>query len=477
MEGESYVGKKKNEVGKWVEIDRGQRQLGPRGCKQRCFRIQTTECSKVTDERRIKLFDSFWKGMSWDEKRMYVRGLVEQNPVLERKVAGESRRKNSFHYFLNTDQGRVRVCKQFFLSTLCLGEASVYKWLAEDDLGKHETPFEPMRGRAKDVERATASSFLDSLPKMPSHYCRSSSTRQYLEPTFASRAELYRCYKERCCSNNDGTVSEKVFFSILDHKNISLFRPRKDQCDTCCGYEARNIEQGVYESHILRKDEARAAKTVDKETAANPGNHLYALTVDMQAVLLCPKLQASALYFKTKLAVHNYTVYNLTTGEALCYVWHEGEGELTGNVFASCLVDYITSMECEEGSEIVIWSDGCNYQNRNALLSNALVHTAEKLKVVITQKFLEKGHTQMECDSVHSTIEKKLKRKPVYVPEMYAQYMREACLQKPYKVKFLDHSFFKNYSVLNTYTSIRPGTRVGDPVVTDIRVIQHSASG
>ena len=40
---------------------------------------------------------------------------------------------------------------------------------------------------------------------------------------------------------------------------------------------------------------------------------------------------------------------------------------------------------------------------------------------------------------------------------------------EPYQVVYLDHTFFKDYTKLGGYNSIRPGTRVGDPVVTDIR--------
>ena len=40
-------------------------------------------------------------------------------------------------------------------------------------------------------------------------------------------------------------------------------------------------------------------------------------------------------------------------------------------------------------------------------------------------------------------------------------------------MKYLTHPFFKDFSKVNYYTSIRPGNRVGDPVVTDIRAILY----
>lgn len=53
---------------------------------------------------------------------------------------------------------------------------------------------------------------------------------------------------------------------------------------------------------------------------------------------------------------------------------------------------------------IIIYSDGCTYQNRNAIMANALLSLSKDYHMTIIQKYLVKGHTQMECDSVHATI-------------------------------------------------------------------------
>lgn len=46
------------------------------------------------------------------------------------------------------------------------------------------------------------------------------------------------------------------------------------------------------------------------------------------------------------------------------------------------------------------------YQNHNVTLSNALLELSMKHYVTIIQKYLEKGITEMECDSMHSNIER-----------------------------------------------------------------------
>ncbi|CAG2254832.1 unnamed protein product [Mytilus edulis] len=83
----------------------------------------------------------------------------------------------------------------------------------------------------------------------------------------------------------------------------------------------------------------------------------------------------------------------------------------------------------------------------------------------------------MECDSIHSTIERKLRNKPIYCPQNYIDLIKDARPHQPYDVKYLSHEFFGKYSELKYYSSIRPGNRVGDPVVTNIRVLKYTEDG
>ena len=151
---------------------------------------------------------------------------------------------------------------------------------------------------------------------------------------------------------------------------------------------------------------------------------------------------------------------------------------MTANVFTSCLIHYLTNDDLEGISNVVIYSDGCGYQNRNVTLSNALMEFAKKRNITIEQKYLERGHTQMECDSVHSVIERAVKKKPaIYVPHQYVDAIREARKTSPYEVKYVDHSFFMDFSKVGRYTSIRPGVGVGSATVSDIRVLKYTGDG
>jgi hypothetical protein len=159
-----------------------------------------------------------------------------------------------------------------------------------------------------------------------------------------------------------------------------------------------------------------------------------------------------------------------------CYFWHEAEGDLTANTFASCITDYVENLD-ERIEEVIMYSDGCTYQNRNAVLANALLNVSHEKNIRIVQKILEKGHTQMEVDNVHSVIEKKLRNKPIYSPQNYVDIMKACRPSQPYAVKYLTHDFFKDFTVLNYYQSIRPGSKAGEPTVTDLKVLKYFPDG
>ncbi|CAH2084777.1 unnamed protein product [Euphydryas editha] len=199
-------------------------------------------------------------------------------------------------------------------------------------------------------------------------------------------------------------------------------------CYVCVGHTEGNIDEHVYQEHLIKKNRAREEKEKDKKDAGL--GKCILLTMDLEAVKVCPYSTASALYFKTKLTCHNFTVFDLTSRHCTCYWFTETATDLT---------------------------------------------SIKKHNISITQKFLERGHTQMECDSVHSAIERKLSNRIINSPCDYVSATKEARASCPYEVIQIDHNFVKNYADSSTwlYKSIRPGRKAGDPTVTDIRAILY----
>lgn len=473
--GKSYFGKKKAD-NKWKYSEQKPERTIKERCKCKLSLKGGTklECSKLSQEERQKIFKKFWN-LDWKEKKVFVKTTsICKETERKRGNSSSSRRKNSVELYLSNSCGdRYRVCKTMFLNTLSIGEWVIKKWIIRDtDLSKVLT-----KNNMKKEENNKLITFFKNLPKVESHYCRKDTSKLYLEPIWTSKAQLYKFYvADYCSQEQSNAMSLSTFCSTFDQLNLSLFRPKKDLCDLCEGFKTGNVTELKYRDHIIKKEEARNEKDRDKNSEHE------VLTMDLQSVLLSPKSNVSALYYKTKLIVHNFTIYDLKRKKGYCFIWNESEGSVTANEFSTIIITmlhkFIVDYPLKSNQEIIIYSDGCTYQNRNSILSNALINFSMENKVVVVQKYLEKGHTQMECDSMHATIERCCKNKKINVPADYTQISKMACTKNPYEVQYLYHHFFKKMeNTLTFFKSIRPGKKSGDPVVTDLRGLKYSPDG
>ncbi|KAK3763184.1 hypothetical protein RRG08_018753 [Elysia crispata] len=88
---------------------------------------------------------------------------------------------------------------------------------------------------------------------------------------------------------------------------------------------------------------------------------------------------------------------------------------------------------------------------------------------IVEQKFLEKGHTYMECDSVHCAIERAVLGSEIFVSSDYVRKTKSARLRgEPYNVRYVDNSLFKDFSKVSNLTTIRPGSKAGNSQVMEI---------
>lgn len=451
------------------------------------------ECALLTDEERKQIFKYVWS-LTWSEKRNFAYGMIDQYPTKKKTTQQPMKnRQSTLHYCLKKDGRKIPVCSKMFMNTTALTSHFI-RSLFERNGGEDETStiVDPCCSRIStlnsrkrpenanykrgEAKREFLNQFLDSLPKMPSHYCRKSSSKLYLERCFRSLVDVYDHYKLFCQEHGEQPFKITAFKEVFYSKNLSLFKPKKDRCNTCIGFETGNISHEEWKDHMQQKDEALAEKQKDKERAIEShkarDRRFAAFCMDLESVLLAPSTEASAMYFKTKLSVHNFTVYNMATGAVSCYVWNETEGGVTANEFASCIINHLRNMGHYE--EITIFSDGCTYQNRNVFLSNAIQQYVNETGITVQHKYLVRGHTHMEVDNSHSLIERALKGKTINVPYDYVQIMVSARKNpSPFEVFYLTHEFFMDYSDVGPYKTIRPGRKKGDATVTDVHCYKY----
>lgn len=492
MLGKSYTGYKRQHRKITHDTERGSREKKPTCSSNKCKLSKNRFCNSFTEEQRKELFEKFWQ-CTWEEKQTFVINMVRKT-TKKRETVGveETRRSSTYEYYLKYANNEMKqVCKSMFLGTLALNEWMVKNWVDKSEHGlpykekvdeeKEDEPnvetddFQPNRALNKKVH---LQQWIDSLPKLESHYCRKDSKRLYLEGPFNTKQEIYELYKVKCKNDRIIPLTRTSVMKTFETNKISIFKPRKDQCDTCIMHKTKQISEEEYQQHIKEKDRAREEKEKDKIKAKD--GLCFTFTMDLQSVNLCPKTNASALYYSMKLKVYNLTIFNVGSSQCSTYWWNECEGELEASVFTSVVIKHILS-NCipfpEQCDSIVLYSDGCGYQNRNQYLSNALLNFSIEHNVTIEQKYLVKGHSQMECDSAHALIERKSKDKDIHLPSDYLKIAKDCKKNKPYyDAVLLDHTYFLDYSdkAFLVYKSIRPGKTAGDPAVKDIRCLKYN---
>lgn len=91
-----------------------------------------------------------------------------------------------------------------------------------------------------------------------------------------------------------------------------------------------------------------------------------------------------------------------------------------------------------------MFSDNCAGQNRNQFVASMFLLAVNTFNLDVKEhKFLTKGHTQMECDSMHSSIEYVKNNRCVYTLHGWSDNLAMARRKNAYNVKIMQfHDFF-----------------------------------
>lgn len=268
--GHAYFGKRKLSD-KWVKnIPKPKKEMKPR-CKCSEFKSGVIKCHEITEEDRKFLFEQFW-AMDWGEKKIFIKCLIKVMPTKrkrDRKDPNTSQRKNTMVYYLKKNDDLIRVCKTLFLNTFAINNVLCWSWKFEDTLRNSvknlPQPEQPAQLQAATADKQFLDKFLDELPKLPSHYCRQRTSLLYLQPDIISKQQLYKFYKEECRSKNVKSLSIATFSNTLTLKKISLFKPKKDLCETCNGFKMGHVSEEIYNEHTQKKKKLGLKKITTKK--------------------------------------------------------------------------------------------------------------------------------------------------------------------------------------------------------------------
>ncbi|KAM4601049.1 uncharacterized protein ACJ7VT_020896 [Polymixia lowei] len=254
MEGKPYISKRKKDG---ATVTKEQREMGPRCTSNACKRASNRFCADINEETRKELFEGFWQCMNWSQRKLYVAGLVDRDPVERTRAPWtQSRRSVSLRYHLLVDGDRKQVCKKMFLSTLGIGEWSVLNWAQnamaqQEDSDSNAKKRSPRKSR-KASEHSILKEFLESLPKVPSYYCGTSISKLFLEPVFSNMSEVYRLYHNHCLEKQTIPLSRQVFCAVFKKMDLGLCDPKKDQG---CSYSGTgNLFNELWEEYCMERE-------------------------------------------------------------------------------------------------------------------------------------------------------------------------------------------------------------------------------
>lgn len=461
--------KRKRNPGKWRKretskaYNNGKRykrkgEISTRKVGGRCA-CKRKRCLEMSDDERDAVHTAFWTLSTQNERANYIISHCSKIPKKRQTLQPILNRGDNMKYFLpRTDRTTLEVCKKFFQSTLCISDKMISYNLSRSVDGVKPPTVQPPTVRpppANKIQEDAVQSVIDHIklfPTIESHYCRSTTQRLYLDPNL-NKSKMFRAYKESPLHHP--SIKQHFYSKVFDENfNLGFHNPSKDVCDACDKYNKRKLAgemsaevEEEKKDHDKRKKQARDEKEKDKGDAS-----VMTVTCDLQQVMTAPKLFAGSSYYRRKLNVYNFTIYELPTGEGLCYTWTEAECHRGANDVASCLVKYLTRVDVEgKYSKVIIYSDTCGGQNRNRIVCTAIasfLSSAVSVKVV-EQKYFESGHSHMECDSMHSAIEGTFRKREISLPSDYISCMKQARCGKPYQVVELDHTDITDFGALN----------------------------
>lgn len=186
---------------------------------------------------------------------------------------------------------------------------------------------------------------------------------------------MHELYQQHCEQLNQSmkpvhlTKYRTVFATEINVEE----EPKKDQCNLCERYFAANTEERAslqerYDEHFFQKDGVSGSKKADCNRDTK------------EKIFVCATF------------VH-------------CFLWNELEGKRGNTEIGTCIAKYLELLPDNIQSK-TFYSDSCGDQNRNQYIAVILLNMVQMLPVNFsTLTFLETGHTQMECDSMHSAIE------------------------------------------------------------------------
>lgn len=213
-----------------------------------------------------------------------------------------------------------------------------------------------------------------------------------------------------CTDKEDSLpVTQCVFRRVFKGHEppLAIFKPKKVQCSVCNAAERTKTTDtdDKHREHIERKNSIKVMKLQDAKAAENNPKMIYGSFV-LQAVFTFPFFKDCQIYYKRKLSLFNFTIFD-STKQGTCFLWDETNWKKGSSEIGTCLLNYISSIS-PEVEHVVLYVDTCGGQNSNHIKLACLIFAMNNHKYIgnnnlkkLDLKFMESGHSYLEVDSMH----------------------------------------------------------------------------
>jgi len=481
--------KRKRQPGLWIANKRrrmrqaGEEYVSIRGKKIDARRVlpHKDNCKfkcteKITEANRLEINTNFWK-LTEDQKQQYF--LMTRKNKARTRLGGRRRTEKcrtkafSYAYFLYKGEKKERVCKSFYLGTINVSQTRIS--MCHETKSCTGTPAPSKQG--KHVKHKIADEHIEavrehirSFPHVASHYRRSNTQKEYIDGSL-NISRMYRLFAEKRVSaiedhdHYNEPVKKNTYSRIFNEEfNIAFNVPKSDRCDICEAFakleNPASNETEIHGVHVQSKGDTKQTRDDDRKSVTNDACRAV-LCFDLQNVILLPRANVSNFYYKRKLSVYNLTGHlaTSTSSDAFCCLWHEGLSGRAGNDIGSSLervLEEVVKLK-PHVNNITLWSDSCVPQNKNSLMSTAIIHFLLKHNSItsVTQKFGEPGHSAIqEIDNIHSQIECRLKVTEVYSPVGLVKTPKQVNLKNGLHIMQMRESDFLDYHAVAQQTNL-----------------------
>nr|CAH7727756.1 unnamed protein product [Callosobruchus chinensis] len=383
--------------------------------------------NNISEAQRQELFKKFYELSSYDLQTAYLSSCIKKNPPTRRITTAVGHKS---YRSVITLMGK-RVCKQFFLRTfdisvrrfqIVCNKTTDLSMTEPDKRGKKEPPNKISESRKKFVI-----SHINMFPRYSSHYSRKDNPdAKYLSGEL-NISKMYKLYREFCTEKQELPVKESYYRFIFNTEfNLRFHKPYSDTCSRCDTLQnlikystnedvVTNAKRDL-ELHQRKAKQATESKKADIAENKNSKNTAV-ICFDLQQALPTPLLTTSKVFYLRQLWTYNFCIFDLLTGKSHMFIWNETVASRGSHEIGSCLIKFVQSLP-PTVTKIVAYSDSCGGQNKNKNIVKLFSYIVQATHITeIHHKFLEPGHTYMECDRSFGLIEKKKRQIPqVFVP-------------------------------------------------------------